>query len=96
LQDIADQEPQPIDLCPIIEAMAPLSSLEDIPPDLTEIVTKLSEISGKIVAYDLNDIKTALEDIRDRISDLKFNDEEVDFGFLRVLLKGKVIEYGGS
>lgn len=74
------------DLSGIIEALAPLTALENIgsePVDLSGVVDALLPLSQLEL----------LGDIAEKIDNMKYNDEMLDFGFLRVNLRGKTIEY---
>ena len=44
---------------------------------------------------DYADLLATLEDMSEKIGDLAYVDEIIDFGFMRVHIKGKMIEYGG-
>jgi len=93
LQDLANLTPQPVDVTPIIEALAPLSHLERITAlDLTELLARLAEIRDKIPAVNLTTIEQRLEELRDRVKDLAFVDAKIDFGFLKVYIKGLTAE----
>jgi hypothetical protein len=76
-------------------------AIDDSEGDSTVIIAKLQALVDvlkkalveTVGGQEQSILRNWLEKLEEALQALKYNDEVVDFGFLRVLLKGKVIEY---